>query len=60
VVLLSLKLLPDANQNEIWPTLLDIGSYGYPLRKISTLTQNEVVGDPFSSSRTIREERVAI
>ena len=40
VLLLSLKTLPDANQNEIWPRVFDFSNYAYPLQKISTLTLN--------------------
>jgi ABC-type glycerol-3-phosphate transport system permease component len=40
VLLLSFKSLPEANQNEIWPTVWDFSNYAYPLQKISTLTQN--------------------
>src|ERR671913_135280 len=40
VLLLSVKSLPDAYQNEIWPTTFDFSHYGYSLQKIPTLPQN--------------------
>jgi ABC-type glycerol-3-phosphate transport system permease component len=40
VVLLSLKSLPDAYQNEIWPQNFDFSHYSYSLRKIPTLPRN--------------------
>jgi ABC-type glycerol-3-phosphate transport system permease component len=40
VLLLSLKTLPDANQNDIWPSAFDFSNYSYPLQTISTLTQD--------------------
>ena len=40
VLLLSIKSLPDAYQNEIWPKAFDFGHYVYSLRRIDTLPQN--------------------
>jgi ABC-type glycerol-3-phosphate transport system permease component len=40
VLLLSIKSLPDAYQNEIWPKTFDFSHYGYSLDKIPTLPQN--------------------
>lgn len=40
VLLLSVKSLPDAYQNEIWPKVFDFGHYAYSLEKIPTLTTN--------------------
>ena len=40
VLLLSVKSLPDAYQNEIWPTVFDFGHYSYSLQKIPTLPRN--------------------
>lgn len=40
VLLLSVKSLPDAYQNEIWPKVFDFGHYSYSLMKIPTLTTN--------------------
>jgi ABC-type glycerol-3-phosphate transport system permease component len=40
VLLLSVKSLPDAYQNEIWPKVFDFGHYSYSLQKIETLPQN--------------------
>ena len=40
VVLLSVKSLPDANQNEIWPQTFDFSHYGYSLQSFTTLPQN--------------------
>ena len=40
VVLLSVKSLPDAYQNEIWPKTFDFSHYTYSLTKIPTLAQN--------------------
>jgi ABC-type glycerol-3-phosphate transport system permease component len=40
VLLLSVKSLPDAYQNEIWPKTFDFGHYGYSLNRIPTLPQN--------------------
>ena len=40
VLLLSVKSLPDAYQNEIWPAVFDFSHYGYSLTKIPTLTTN--------------------
>jgi ABC-type glycerol-3-phosphate transport system permease component len=40
VLLLSVKSLPDAYQNEIWPKVFDFGHYDYSLKKIPTLPQN--------------------
>lgn len=40
VVLLSLKSLPDAYQNEIWPNDFDFGHYKYSFQKIPTLPRN--------------------
>jgi ABC-type glycerol-3-phosphate transport system permease component len=40
VLLLSVKSLPDAYQNEIWPKTFDFGHYAYSLTKIPTLNQN--------------------
>ncbi len=40
VLLLSVKSLPDAYQNEIWPKTFDWTHYGYSLQKIPTLPQN--------------------
>nr|MDQ3044288.1 hypothetical protein [Chloroflexota bacterium] len=37
VLLLSLKTLPDAYQNEIWPSVFDFGHYLYSLQRIPTL-----------------------
>jgi ABC-type glycerol-3-phosphate transport system permease component len=40
VILLSVKSLPDAYQNDIWPKTFDWTHYGYSLSKIPTLPQN--------------------
>ena len=40
VLLLSVKSLPDAYQNEIWPKVFDFSHYAYSLEKIPTLTTN--------------------
>jgi ABC-type glycerol-3-phosphate transport system permease component len=40
VLLLSVKSLPDAYQNEIWPKTFDWSHYAYSLQKIPTLPQN--------------------
>jgi ABC-type glycerol-3-phosphate transport system permease component len=40
VLLLSVKSLPDAYQNEIWPKVFDFGHYAYAWDKIPTLRQN--------------------
>lgn len=40
VLLMSVKSLPDAYQNEIWPKTFDFTHYGYSLSKIPTLPQN--------------------
>lgn len=40
VLLLSVKSLPDAYQNEIWPKTFDWSHYAYALQKIPTLPQN--------------------
>lgn len=40
VLLLSVKSLPDAYQNEIWPKTFDWSHYVYSLQKIPTLPQN--------------------
>jgi ABC-type glycerol-3-phosphate transport system permease component len=40
VLLLSVKSLPDAYQNEIWPKTFDFTHYGYSLGRIPTLPQN--------------------
>lgn len=40
VVLLSLKSLPDAYTNRIWPNEFDLSHYGYALSHIDTLPQN--------------------
>ena len=40
VLLLSVKSLPDAYQNEIWPRVFDFGHYTYSLREIDTLPRN--------------------
>jgi ABC-type glycerol-3-phosphate transport system permease component len=40
VLLLSVKSLPDAYQNHIWPNAFDFGHYGYAWDKIPTLRQN--------------------
>lgn len=40
VLLLSVKSLPDAYQNEIWPKVFDFGHYTYSLSKIPTLPRN--------------------
>jgi ABC-type glycerol-3-phosphate transport system permease component len=40
VILLSVKSLPDAYQNDIWPKTFDWSHYGYSLSKIPTLPQN--------------------
>lgn len=40
VLLLSVKSLPDAYQNDIWPKTFDFSHYGYSLQKVETLPQN--------------------
>lgn len=40
VLLLSIKSLPDAYQNELWPEVFDFGHYVYSLQKIPTLPRN--------------------
>ncbi|MDP9367353.1 MAG: carbohydrate ABC transporter permease [Chloroflexota bacterium] len=40
VLLLSVKSLPDAYQNEIWPKRFDFTHYGYSLQQIPTLPRN--------------------
>jgi ABC-type glycerol-3-phosphate transport system permease component len=40
VLLLSVKSLPDAYQNDIWPKTFEFDHYGYALARIPTLTQN--------------------
>ena len=40
VLLLSVKSLPDAYQNEIWPTQFEFVHYGQALSQIATLPQN--------------------
>lgn len=40
VILLSVKSLPDAYQNHIWPNAFDFSHYGYAWDKIPTLQQN--------------------
>jgi ABC-type glycerol-3-phosphate transport system permease component len=40
VLLLSVKSLPDAYQNYIWPKAFDFSHYGYAWDKIPTLRQN--------------------
>ncbi|MDP9363440.1 MAG: carbohydrate ABC transporter permease, partial [Chloroflexota bacterium] len=40
VLLLSVKSLPDAYQNEIWPRVFDFGHYAYSLQQIDTLPRN--------------------
>ena len=40
VLLLSIKSVPDANQNEIWPRVFDFSHYEFVLRRVSTLPQN--------------------
>src|SRR5215217_8036185 len=40
VLLLSVKSLPDAYQNEIWPKTFDFSHYGYSLHRIPMLPQN--------------------
>ena len=40
VLLLSVKSLPDAYQNDIWPKNFDWSHYGFSLQKIPTLPQN--------------------
>jgi ABC-type glycerol-3-phosphate transport system permease component len=40
VLLLSVKSIPDAYQNEIWPTVFDFGHYAYSLQRIPTLATN--------------------
>jgi ABC-type glycerol-3-phosphate transport system permease component len=40
VLLLSIKSLPDAYQNHIWPKAFDFSHYGYAWDKIPTLRQN--------------------
>lgn len=40
VLLLSVKSLPDAYQNDIWPKMFDFSHYGYSLARIPTLPQN--------------------
>jgi len=40
VILLSVKSLPDAYQNDIWPKMFDWTHYGFSLSKIPTLPTN--------------------
>jgi ABC-type glycerol-3-phosphate transport system permease component len=40
VLLLSVKTIPDANQNDIWPRTFDFDNYKYSLIEVSTLAQN--------------------
>ena len=40
VLLLSVKSLPDAYQNEIWPKNFDFSHYRYALQRIDTLPRN--------------------
>lgn len=40
VLLLSVKSLPDAYQNEVWPKQFDFSHYTYSLRHIETLPRN--------------------
>lgn len=40
VVLLSLKTIQEANQNDIWPSAFEFGNYAYTFEKISTFGQN--------------------
>lgn len=40
VLLLSIKSLPDAYQNHIWPNAFDFSHYSYAWQKIPTLRQN--------------------
>jgi ABC-type glycerol-3-phosphate transport system permease component len=40
VLLLSIKSLPDAYQNEIWPNAFDFSHYSYSLEHIPTLPRN--------------------
>lgn len=40
VLLLSVKSLPDAYQNEIWPKTFDWSHYGFSLQRIPSLPQN--------------------
>jgi ABC-type glycerol-3-phosphate transport system permease component len=40
VLLLSIKSLPDAYQNELWPKAFDFSHYLYSLQKIPTLPRN--------------------
>jgi len=40
VLLLSVKSLPDAYQNEIWPKIFNFGHYTYSLQRIPTLPRN--------------------
>ncbi len=40
MLLLSVKSVPDANQNDIWPRTFEFGHYGYALSKIDTLPTN--------------------
>jgi ABC-type glycerol-3-phosphate transport system permease component len=42
VLLLSVKSLPDAYHNYIWPHKFDFTNYGYSLQKIPTLPQNMI------------------
>ena len=40
ILLLSVKSLPDANQNEIWPRTFDFSHYVYSVQSFTTLPQN--------------------
>jgi ABC-type glycerol-3-phosphate transport system permease component len=40
VIILSIKSLPDAYQNEIWPKVFDFSHYGYAWDKLPSLRQN--------------------
>lgn len=54
VLLLSVKSLPDAYQNYIWPNVFDFSHYGYAWDKIPTLRQN------FANSIIVTVATVAI
>lgn len=54
VLLLSIKSLPDAYQNYIWPNAFDFSHYGYAWDKIPTLQQN------FANSILVTVATVAI
>jgi ABC-type glycerol-3-phosphate transport system permease component len=40
ILLLSVKSLPEANQNEIWPQIFDFSHYRYSVQSFTTLPQN--------------------